>query len=90
MHIRSFWSNLSGNHREVAHAPAIAGLMAKGDAIVYDVRHHQGYYSLTFTNVDSGNFGTVTLATTVIYSGSLVGKPSSAGRQDGEGSTCIP
>ncbi|KAI9448203.1 hypothetical protein H4582DRAFT_71020 [Lactarius indigo] len=36
MHIRSFWTNLSGNHREVAHAPAIAGLMAKGDAIVYD------------------------------------------------------
>jgi hypothetical protein len=27
----------------VAHAPAIAGLMAKGDAIVYDVRHHHGY-----------------------------------------------
>lgn len=44
IHIRSFWTNLSGNHREVAHAPAIAGLMAKGDAIVYDVRHHQGYY----------------------------------------------
>ena len=43
MHIRSFWTNLSGNHREVAHAPAIAGLMAKGDAIVYDVRPHQGY-----------------------------------------------
>jgi regulatory factor X len=37
MHIRTFWTNLSGNHREVAHAPAIAGLMAKGDAIVYDV-----------------------------------------------------
>ncbi|KAI0045297.1 hypothetical protein FA95DRAFT_131200 [Auriscalpium vulgare] len=36
MHVRSFWTNLSGNHREVVHAPAIAGLMAKGDAIVYD------------------------------------------------------
>ncbi|CCM02491.1 uncharacterized protein FIBRA_04592 [Fibroporia radiculosa] len=35
-HIRSFWSNLSGNHREVVHAPAIAGLMTKADAIVYD------------------------------------------------------
>ena len=43
MHIRSFWTNLSGSHREVAQAPAIAGLMAKGDAIVYDVRPHQGY-----------------------------------------------
>ncbi|KAI0068866.1 hypothetical protein BV25DRAFT_1924986 [Artomyces pyxidatus] len=36
MHIRSFWTSLNGNHREVVHAPAIAGLMAKGDAIVYD------------------------------------------------------
>lgn len=41
--IRSFWGNLSGGHREVAQAPAIAGLMAKGDAIVYDVRPHQRY-----------------------------------------------
>ena len=37
LHLRTFWSNLSGNHREVVHAPAIAGLMAKADAIVYDV-----------------------------------------------------
>ncbi|KAI0036828.1 hypothetical protein K488DRAFT_75815 [Vararia minispora EC-137] len=36
MQIRAFWSNLQGAHREVVHAPAIAGLMAKGDAIVYD------------------------------------------------------
>ncbi|KZV72171.1 hypothetical protein PENSPDRAFT_576605 [Peniophora sp. CONT] len=36
MHVRSFWSNLQGTHREIVHAPAIAGLMAKGDAIVYD------------------------------------------------------
>jgi regulatory factor X, other len=38
MHLRTFWSSLSGNHREVVHAPAVAGLMAKADAIVYDVR----------------------------------------------------
>lgn len=38
MHIRTFWSNLNGAHREVVHAPAVAGLMAKADAIVYDVR----------------------------------------------------
>lgn len=37
MHLRGFWSTLSGTHREVVHAPAIAGLMAKADAIVYDV-----------------------------------------------------
>ncbi|KAK2466217.1 hypothetical protein APHAL10511_001859 [Amanita phalloides] len=36
MNLRSFWSNLTGQHREVVHAPAIAGLMAKADAIVYD------------------------------------------------------
>lgn len=38
MNIRTFWSNLNGPHREVVHAPAVAGLMAKADAIVYDVR----------------------------------------------------
>jgi regulatory factor X len=37
MHLRTFWSSLAGSHREVVHAPAIAGLMAKADAIVYDV-----------------------------------------------------
>lgn len=36
--LRSFWSGLSGEHREVVHAPAVAGLMARADAIVYDVR----------------------------------------------------
>jgi regulatory factor X, other len=37
MHLRTFWGNLTGHHREVVHAPAIAGLMARADAIVYDV-----------------------------------------------------
>ncbi|TFK75901.1 hypothetical protein BDN72DRAFT_355892 [Pluteus cervinus] len=36
MHLRTFWTNLVGHHREVVHAPAIAGLMAKADAIVFD------------------------------------------------------
>lgn len=36
MHLRTFWSTLRGPHREVVHAPAIAGLMTKADAIVYD------------------------------------------------------
>ena len=40
LHLRTFWSSLTGNHREVVHAPAIAGLMAKADAIVYDVSYH--------------------------------------------------
>ncbi|KAG6821272.1 hypothetical protein H0H93_002382 [Arthromyces matolae] len=36
MHLRTFWTTLGGQHREIVHAPAIAGLMAKADAIVYD------------------------------------------------------
>ncbi|EPS95356.1 hypothetical protein FOMPIDRAFT_1038544 [Fomitopsis schrenkii] len=36
LHLRTFWSNLSGSHREIVHAPAVAGLMARADAIVYD------------------------------------------------------
>ncbi|KAF8913907.1 hypothetical protein CPB84DRAFT_1757873 [Gymnopilus junonius] len=36
MNLRSFWSNLNGVHREIVHAPAIAGIMARADAIVYD------------------------------------------------------
>ena len=35
--VRTFWGSLGGAHREVVHAPAVAGLMAKADAIVYDV-----------------------------------------------------
>ncbi len=38
LRLRAFWTNLSGDHREVVHAPAIAGLMTRADAIVYDVR----------------------------------------------------
>ncbi|KAG8855823.1 hypothetical protein FRB96_006645 [Tulasnella sp. 330] len=34
--VRSFWGSLSGDYREVVHAPAVAGLMVKADAIVYD------------------------------------------------------
>ena len=37
IHLRTFWTNLNGDHREVVHAPAVAGLMAKADAMVYNV-----------------------------------------------------
>jgi regulatory factor X len=40
IHLRTFWAGLSGDHREVVHAPAVAGLMAKADAMVYDVSVH--------------------------------------------------
>jgi len=36
MSVRNFWTSLPSTHRDVVHAPAIAGLMAKADAIVYD------------------------------------------------------
>lgn len=35
--LRNFWSGLGAEHREIAHAPAVAGLMARADAMVYDV-----------------------------------------------------
>ncbi|KAH9482670.1 DNA-binding protein RFX2 [Psilocybe cubensis] len=34
--LRTFWPNLNGVHREIVQVPAIAGLMARADAIVYD------------------------------------------------------
>ena len=37
LHLRTFWASLNGDHREVVHAPAVAGLMAKADAILFDV-----------------------------------------------------
>ena len=48
MHLRQFWSSLNGNHREVVHAPAVAGLMAKADAILYDVSCEFSMDNLTF------------------------------------------
>jgi len=48
IHLRTFWSNLIGHHREVVHAPAIAGLMAKADAIVYDVGGLVGWSAVSF------------------------------------------
>ena len=43
LQLRTFWSSLNGDHREVVHAPAVAGLMAKADAIVYNVRDCHPY-----------------------------------------------
>lgn len=37
IHLRNFWQGLNGDHREVVHAPAMAGLMSRADAMVYDV-----------------------------------------------------
>lgn len=37
IHVRTFWASLSGDYREVVHAPAVAGLVVRADAVVYDV-----------------------------------------------------
>ena len=37
IHVRTFWGSLSGDYREVVHAPAVAGLVVRADAVVYDV-----------------------------------------------------
>ncbi|KAG8952661.1 hypothetical protein FRC04_004023 [Tulasnella sp. 424] len=36
IHVRTFWASLSGDYREVVHAPAVAGLVVRADAVVYD------------------------------------------------------
>ncbi|KAG9052819.1 hypothetical protein FS842_009204 [Serendipita sp. 407] len=52
MHLRSFWSNLSGDHREVVHAPAVAGLMAKADALLYDMADmRRAWHEIDFESV---------------------------------------
>jgi regulatory factor X, other len=39
IHFRNFWQGLGGEYREVVHAPAMAGLMSRADAMVYDVSY---------------------------------------------------
>ncbi|KAG8900020.1 hypothetical protein FRB99_006295 [Tulasnella sp. 403] len=36
IHMRTFWASLSGDYREVVHAPAVAALIVRADAVVYD------------------------------------------------------
>ena len=55
MNLRSFWANLTGDHREVVHAPAVAGLMARADAIVYDVSIAVARRFLNFLIFHSGD-----------------------------------
>ena len=48
MKIRGFWSGLNPTLREIVHAPAIAGIMARADAILYDVSCNLCTWALTF------------------------------------------
>jgi regulatory factor X len=46
INVTNFWQNLKGDHKEVVHAPAMAGLMSRADAMVYDVRIHSSSFCL--------------------------------------------
>ena len=50
INVRTFWTSLSGDHREVVHAPAVAGLMAKADTILYDVRSNVHLFMANLTS----------------------------------------
>jgi regulatory factor X len=77
MHLRTFWSSLGGNHREVVHAPAIAGLMAKADAIVYDVR--VPLYQLLLSYVFKGTPGGSTISDALTDTHSVAGEFATTG-----------
>lgn len=84
MHLRTFWSSLGGPHREIVHAPAIAGLMAKADAIVYDVRS-LAMSKLVVINLNlPGNLGNFAVADAVPNCIYLIVKPSPTRKQDGK------
>lgn len=82
MHLRTFWSTLGGNHREVVHAPAIAGLMAKADAIVYDVSSSRSVHICRSPShlFLVGNLGDSSFANAVAYPGIFSGQLASAGK----------
>lgn len=83
MHLRTFWINLNGVHREIVHAPAIAGLMARADAIVYDVCTspvHAKFIAYLFI----GNFGDLAIPDVVPYCGCIAFQPPSTCPQDGK------
>lgn len=79
MHLRNFWSSLTGGHREVAHAPAIAGLMAKADAIVYDVSFSRENLIIQWLIKLTGNPRDPALADAITNSSSLGCQPSATG-----------
>lgn len=80
MHLRTFWSSLTGGHREVAHAPAIAGLMAKADAIVYDVSFHSRRLIVALAYQITGNSRDPPLADVVTHPPRFCCQPASNGR----------
>lgn len=90
MHVRTFWSSLTGAHREVVHAPAVAGLMAKADAIVYDVSALVFMFHTCQLTVPclAGNLRVLALANAFADFGRHAWRSQAARRQDGEDTTC--
>ncbi len=88
MHLRSFWSSLTGAHREVVHAPAVAGLMARADAIVYDVRFSDGSGGGVKLTITAGNSRAAPVTDALAHLARVVGGPSPTSRQDGEDTPC--
>lgn len=86
IHLRTFWAGLSGDHREVVHAPAVAGLMAKADAMVFDVRFHPLSRILLSDATRLGNPGSAALASPCSDPTSGAHESATIGRQDGEDS----
>ena len=92
LHLRQFWSSLSGNHREVVHAPAVAGLMAKADAILYDVRLvFATMGSLSFADhLHTGNFGGFAISDVIAHPHRHSDCGQAISRQDGENTARLP
>lgn len=86
IHIRTFWQNLTGEYREVVHAPAIAGLMAKADAILYDVRGLLVLITRSVLTNHAGGLGDPALADAAAHTTAVAHQPTSASGQDGEDS----
>jgi hypothetical protein len=85
MHLRQFWSSLSGNHREVVHAPAVAGLMAKADAILYDVSREISSMAELFMLIrPTGNPRDFAVSDVVAYPYHIIDCCQAVGRQDGK------
>lgn len=90
LHLRTFWSSLTGNHREVVHAPAVAGLMAKADAMVYDVRSLILPICRRCLTIQTGNSRVPQITDAFTHSASVTRRSAPTRGQDGENSSCGP
>jgi len=77
--VRSFWSGLGGERKEIVHAPAVAGLMARADALVYDVSDAAAKLFASFlfliATTDSVSVSAVRHLARIFYSGNSRNPP---------------